>query len=373
MGFPENNIEEVAADLAEMWTLGRIDEFEAVFEKILDFRDPDEVFRTAVGFVSSEKKVDFRTDIFSLASNVQMELVARETNLEVMSDTDFFAIVVQGTAEEAERFGRNAVLGEVVQQIEACGLIHENASVIISGVPLDLEIADRITPAQVREITDLFSLMLITGEASECDPAVRKILDLSDEPGALDNVQNPSQMVSRLFLGARMLPRPTKDVSDLLDPPLFLGNSEVDNAILEEHFLEVSRARDMFSEAASKVCAAYGVQVRVGGPFEWPQSLGAISLAHLSLSVHYEAHLNGCDIASDRAKEGHFGFLKNEIVIAVKKDDVLIGPIGIPLSSAMHGIEDIMDWLKMVSGKVFKHEDGNSVLGLREVQGMRLH
>ena len=279
--------------------------------------------------------------------------------------------MVQGQSEALSTLAGNPAMAAITKQLKACGLIHPASNALICTPGIDLTTLSMQDPSMVRDVAEAFAAGLATGEVSELGDYVSKALRVEEGERTSDE-RSASAVITQLFLGARLIVRTSEDVTDLLDPPPLTGEPETDDDLLDARAEEIAEQRGNFTEAVAKICEASGVNVLMTGPFEWTRSLGEASVAHLAMAIHLEAGLSGCDIVTKRADEAHIGYLNDEIVVAIRQEGALIGPVSVTLAAAAYGLDQITDWLLGISKNLIRHDDGESILSLRQGAGISL-
>lgn len=363
----DNDLFDTAKELAQAW-FDRVGyKIDMIAETALEDGTADEIFGLAMQMMSGPERVDFLADMFMHATCVN-DVAVLESGAEIETDTDVFALLVQGPEDELQSLVSGGFLTEIAEQLRESGLVHEGANILICPKDVNLGTAAQLNPADMRSVARLFARRLQTMDIRGVVREFEELTQVEQEP----KLPASSSVVTRLLVGARIIPRVERDSTDLLDLPIVTGNEDRDDAEYELHDMELGKAKALFMTAIKDALMEKGGLVSVAGPLPWTDSLASAALAHLNLALSIEADFAGWG-DWDRADEVHAGITGDELVVVLKKGGSAIGPVTMPMELGIHGMPVLTDYIASLAEKVFQYDDGIEVLELRRDEGMSLH
>jgi hypothetical protein len=336
-----------------------LDEYE-VFDEILQRPNPDQIIVRAAYLLPEEDRLDFTTDMYDIAANDCRTLLVGTEKISVESELHLFTVVVRGTEDEIDKFVKSEVFTKVAKLIRASGLAHGQSNVALCPLPISAPAASDAGPSDVRRVLEALWDGVVTGHNGGLVNKVAACLGLHDsdlreaavEPGSI-------RVVTRLFVGARLLPFVSESDGDLFSPPHYdssdLGG-DANDEVFFKYEADKGEASIRFSVSAHDLFESNNLSLYVDGPFEWAEGLGMVALNHLLGELMLEALISGLD-SSGKADEAHVATTKDEVFVVFKYGSTFVGPVSAPMHMAQYAMDAITDWLSESAGAVFTYQD----------------
>ena len=352
----------IAERLVAAWRnddVSGLDESE-VFDELMQKPNPDRIIVRAAKSLPEEDRLDFSTDMYNIAANDYRTLLVGTEKIPVESELHLFTVVMRGPENEIDELAKSKVFTKVAKLIRTSGLAHDQSNVILCPLPISALAAADADPSDVRRVLEALWDGVVTGDNGGLVNRVAACLSLDDSdlreaavaPGSI-------RVVTRLFVGARLLPFEIEGARDLFSPPHY-DSSDLHGDANDEVFIKYEADKDeasiRFKDSAKTMFESDNLSLYVDGPFEWAEGIGMVALNHLLGSLLLEAAISRLDI-SGKADEVHVAYTKDELILAFKYGSTFVGPVSAPMHMAQYGMDAITDWLAESAGTVFTYQD----------------
>jgi hypothetical protein len=323
--------------LVDAWNCDSDEMEQDIFDEIMVDPKPDAVFDVAIELLPSDDVHDFMSDMFEEAGC--LDTVVRTSDGEdVLARLDLFTIVAHGPEDEMEAMTAPGFFDGITRQVRLSGYAHDQANVVLCSVPLDPVSVVRATPAAARRVAEALMATAL-GSGDQCSAAVEELI--SEWPRS--KLVGVTHMITRLFVGGRLIVDPDNTRRDLFDLPDLSGDEATQSAVVEAHALARAEARDQFLEASTGMLEHANLNLFLDGPHNWTGGIGAIARTRLHSTLSLAAAMAGVSLAD--ADEAHVVMERDVMHVAVSVNGTLIGPVDIALLLAVHCMEEITDWL----------------------------
>lgn len=355
-------IDLIADRLVAAWrndTNSGLDESD-IFDEIMQRPNPERLILRAAKSLPEEDQFDFSTDMYGIASNDYRTLLMGANKRPVESELHLFTVIIRGPEDEIDDLSRRSTFTNVAKLIRACGFAHDQSNVILCPLPISALAAADADPSDVRRVLEALWAGVVTGDNGGVVNKVAACLSL-DASGLRDADAAPGsiRVVTRLFVGARLLPCESADIRDLFIPPHY-DSSDSDGEANDEVFVKYETDKDeasiRFKDSAKAMFENNNLSLYVDGPFDWAEGIGMVALNHLMGSILLEAAISRLD-SSGKAEEVHVAYTKDELFVAFKYGANFVGPVSAPIHMAQFGMDAITDWLAESAETMFTYQD----------------
>lgn len=328
-----------------------------VFNEVMKKPDPARIILRAAMSLPEEDRHDFSVDMYEIAGNDYRTFLVGSNKRPIEAELTLFTVIVRGPEHEINEFTKSDTFTKVAKLFRACGFAHDQSNVVLCPLPIDACAAGDADPSDVRRVLEALWAGA-TGGKGDLSKQVANCLNVSDSID-VGNVPGSIRVVTRLFVGARLLPYKSSDTKDLFDAPnydIINADSEANDDAFVNHEVDKAEASIRFKESAMTLFEEDKLLLNIDGPFNWAKGIGMVALNHLMGSLFLEAAMNRQD-SSVKADEVHVAYTSDELFVALKYGPAFIGPVSAPMHMAQYGMDEITDWLVESAGTVLTYED----------------
>lgn len=333
------------------------DEYD-VFEEIMKKSDPDRIFLRAAMSLPEEDRLDFLVDLYGVAGNDFRSLLLGDDKLPVHAGLRLFTFILRGPEHQINELSNSDSFTKITKLFRACGLAHDKSNVAVCSLPIDAIAATNADPGDVRRVLETLWKVVLNGDDTGWRDEVATLLNVYPL-SETDDAKGCIRVVTRLFIGGRLLPYENSDTRDLFDAPNY-NVSDIDGDVNEEIYISHENnkvdASIRLMESADSLFESENLQLMIDGPFDWAEGIGMMTLNYLMGNLFMDAAINRRD-RCDKADEAHVVITREEVGVALKYGSTFIGPVVVPMEMAQFGMEQITDWFVESAGIMMMYED----------------